>query len=110
MELARDHRLAEARSLALHAEIAARLARDPAVVDRAKARVDEWLRTGSVSEPYARAWQALLAGPTSALLTALVDPSERMRALRQASPFAGVLSARDRWTIWRSVHATSNDP
>jgi hypothetical protein len=33
----------------------------------------------------------------------LVDPGESARALRQCSPFAGVVDSRTRWSIWRAV-------
>jgi hypothetical protein len=32
-----------------------------------------------------------------------VDPAEGARALRQCSPFAGVIDPRTRWRIWREV-------
>lgn len=56
------HRLAEERSLAYHRVVAARLAREPRLVEEA-------------------------------------------RELRQSSPFAGALSPRERWRIWREVRA-----
>jgi hypothetical protein len=34
---------------------------------------------------------------------ALVDPSERGRALRQCTPFAGALDPRTRWRLWAQV-------
>jgi len=30
-------------------------------------------------------------------------PGEDADELRQSSPFAGVLSARERWALWRAV-------
>ena len=33
----------------------------------------------------------------------LIDPSERARALRQATPFAGTLEPRERWKLWSDV-------
>jgi len=83
--------------------VAERLRRDPAVLKRARARVDGWLATGDVHPTYARAWAALLAGPLDDLCAALVDPAEPMRALRQASPFAGALEPRTRWRLLREA-------
>ncbi len=100
--VADGHRTAERRSLAFHAAIAARL--DDAVVARARTRVDGWLRDdGPVPAPAARDWGALLAGPRRTLAAALVRDDERMRDLRQNTPFAGVLSAAERWRIVREV-------
>ena len=99
------HRLAELTSLRLHAEIAGRLADEPELVDRARARVASWLETGSVRAPYAEAWAAALAGPLEMLHALLIDDGEEARALRQASPFAGAIDPRRRWAIWRQVRA-----
>lgn len=48
-------------------------------------------------------WDAAVrAGPQA--VAALLDATgPEARRLRQASPLAGVLDARERWTIWRQV-------
>jgi hypothetical protein len=99
------HRLAEERSLELHREIARQIERDPARIGPARARVEGWLREGSVSRRYAEAWAKLLDGPIEALLGCLRDESETARALRQATPFAGYVDHRRRWQLWREVRA-----
>jgi hypothetical protein len=99
------HRLAEERSIALHAAVAERLRADPRLLDRARARVQGWLAHGPVHPRYARAWAELLARPLEEVCAAIVDPGERARALRQSTPFAGVIDARTRWRIWRQVRA-----
>lgn len=50
-----------------------------------------------------RAWDELLSRPMGEVLASIVDPGERARELRQSSPFAGVLTAAERWRIWREV-------
>lgn len=97
------HRLAEQRSIALHRAVATKLAAEPRWLARARARVAAWRRDGSVAAYYVDAWEDLLALDMAALQAALVDEGERARALRQVSPFAGTLSARERWRIWRAV-------
>lgn len=99
------HRLAEERSIALHRKVAEKLRDDPALLDRARARTEEWRAGGLVHGYYLEAWERWLALPVDALCRALVDPGERARALRQVSPFAGALSARERWAIHRSIGA-----
>lgn len=100
--LADDHRTAERRSIALHAAVRDRLT--PQVVAQARERVEGWLRDGGpVPEPDARAWRALLDGPRDELVRALVRDDEVMRALRQNTPFAGVVPAAERWQIVRDV-------
>ena len=103
------HRLAEETSIRLHAAVARRLREDPSVRARARERVQGWLRSGEVAEPYAREWAELLERPLEALCRVLVDESERARALRQVTPFAGALDARERWRIWRDVRRRVRD-
>jgi hypothetical protein len=101
------HRLAEERSLALHAAIAARIETDPSLIARARDRVDAWLR-GSGDAPhshYSEAWSRILSSTCAEIRRHLIDPSERGRALRQVTPFAGAIAPRERWKIWREVRA-----
>lgn len=97
------HRLAELRSIALHAAVAERLAERPDLVDRARARIATWRRDGRLAEVYASRWAALLDLPLDELAAKLVEDSEEMRELRQATPFAGVVPPRERFRIWREV-------
>ena len=97
------HRLAEARSLAYHRVIAERLAADATLRARARARVASWRTTGEVHLTYVAAWEQALASSTDDLARLLTDPGEEARTLRQSSPFAGALSPRERWAIWREV-------
>jgi len=90
--------LADARSWALHQEVAARLAARPELVTRAKQRVAGWLKEPT-EHPYASAWDDLLRLPPQELEEALIDTGDRMITLRQASPFAGALDAATRWRI-----------
>lgn len=98
-----DHRLAEERSLALHRAVAEKLASDPDTLARARDRVRSWLASGAVAPYYARAWEEVLTRPLSEIRAFLVEDSERARALRQATPFAGAIDPRTRWRIWREV-------
>jgi hypothetical protein len=45
----------------------------------------------------------LLELPLPQLSAQLVDPSQRARDLRQATPFAGALDPRERWRLWKEV-------
>lgn len=91
------HRLAEERSIAMHAAIAARM------TEAIRARALERIRTGDLATPYRVAWEAWLALPLDELREKLIHPGEHARALRQVTPFAGVLGPRERWQIRRSV-------
>ncbi len=97
------HQLIEERSLWLHRAVADKARHDPEVLARARERVEDWLRDGSVHPRYAEAWRRLLSSQPDEILTRLVDPGETMRALRQCSPFAGALDPRERWRILRQA-------
>jgi len=104
------HRLAEERSVAYHAVVGQRLLADATVIARARARVALWDRDGSVHPCWVDAWRRLLELPPSQLADALVDRSEAADALRQVTPFAGVIEPRARWQIWRDVRQRLSSP
>jgi hypothetical protein len=107
MESSTDLRLRnEERSIALHRAVGERLREDPALIDRARERVDAWLAEGLVHRVYGEAWRDLLSGPFDRLLAVLTRDDDHARTLRQCSPFAGVLDPRTRWRIWREGQAT----
>jgi hypothetical protein len=99
------HALAEERSLAYHREVAARLARRPELIALARQRAEQWASEGGRHASYADEWLRVLAGTVDEIAVQLVDPSERGRALRQATPFSGALEPRERWKLWRDVRA-----
>jgi hypothetical protein len=96
------HRTAERRSIAYHRVIAERLTHNPSLVEQARARVRSW-REPETHAKWITQWSELLGRPLDELCRALVDESEQMTALRQMTPFAGVLDARTRWSVWSSV-------
>ncbi len=103
MKTLNAHRLAEERSLAFHRAVADKIASDPETLERARARVREWVASGDVAPYYAREWDEILSRPLEDIRAKLVEDSERARALRQVTPFAGAIDPRTRWRIWREV-------
>ena len=99
------HTRADARSLALHEEVARRLVADPAVLVAARARVQAWLDAGD--RPYAHGWARVLETDAHEVARVIVQDSEQMRSLRQASPFAGAIDPRTRWRILARVTVES---
>lgn len=93
--LVRNHRDADQRSLALHAEVARRLRANPELRVGARARLSR------ISPAYREAWALALEGPLEQLLALLTDESESATALRQASPFSFVLDPKTRQRILR---------
>lgn len=94
------HLRLDERSLALHRAIADKLRSDPGLLEIARENLRRWSQQNGRSQPYWDAWLELLNGPFEALLAALVEPGERMTAMRQATAFAGVLSPAERWAIY----------
>ena len=101
-------KLAAERSLAFHRVIARRLIQDLAVLEKARRRVQDWLGQ-TPDRPFAREWDRILAGDAEPVAAFLVDRGELAEELRQSSPFAGVLDARERWDIWRETRARLAD-
>ena len=94
------HLRLDRRSLALHRAIAAKLRADPSLLNIARENLDRWSQQNGRSQPYWDAWRRLIDGPFEDLLLLLEDDSEHMTGMRQASPFAGVLTPRERWATY----------
>jgi hypothetical protein len=90
------------RSLWLHQAVARRIVIDP---ERTLRRARANLRRLKAAHPRGVAarwlgeWERLLDGPVDESLEALTSRSERGCELRQNSPFAGVLTQRERGRI-----------
>jgi len=88
------------RSLAYHQAIVEKLKKEPAVV-LAKAR--ESLKTMSKKHPDAKElfarWKQWLDQPLNDLINRCLDSSQVARDMRQVTPFAGVLDAKERFEI-----------
>jgi len=101
-----DHRVAEARSLAMQVLAARRIDANAALLARASATLDRWLARYGERPPAALVeWQVLLARPwpdIAARATALTEEGAR---LRQSSPLATVLSAPERRRIHDAFRA-----
>ena len=100
-----QHVLSEEISVALHEAVAVRLRQKPELVEAAQRRVAAWLRENSVSRWYAERWRELLARDPQEIAEAIVRRDEETSALRQVSPFAGVVDPRTRWRLRREVRA-----
>lgn len=95
------HSTAERRALAYHRAVAKRLRRKD--VNDARQLLRAWVKDGRIDRRYADTWDSLLAHPMPVIRQALGDDTQRMRDLRQNSPFAGQLSERERARIMSEV-------
>jgi transcriptional regulator with XRE-family HTH domain len=89
------------RSLALHRAIAQRLRQDPqAAIEAAETNLER-MRS---QHPHARGlldeWSSILTRPVDSVVEAMIDPSMHARDLRNATPFAGVLTDVERTAVY----------
>ena len=94
------HQRIDRRSLELHRAIAAKLRAHPELLKIAHENLTRWTAVVSRSKPYWDAWSEILGRPLPEILDLMVEDTERMIALRQATPFAGVLEPAERWAIY----------
>ena len=80
-----------------------RLRAEPAILDRARALLEEWIARGGRSTPLLLRWRDVLSRSPADIAEVLTDPSEDAAWLRSASPFAGALDPRTRLSILRQV-------
>ena len=109
MESARpysDHRILDARSLAMHCVIAQKISDDPTLLNKAKANLQRWLANSEAPEPtYLREWQEILTRPWPEIAELITSMSEHATRLRSSSPFAGVLTPDERERIYAAFRA-----
>lgn len=94
------HRLAEARSIAMHALIAGKLACDPALLSKPRRNLENWSARWSHPPRWVDEWRRILDRPWPQIAALMTEPSERAARLRQSSPFAGVLTPEERLRIY----------
>jgi hypothetical protein len=102
------HRIREIQSLQMHRRVAAMLEQDPdAVIGKALCNLRAWMERQEDSQPGVfQEWLDLLNHtPPREIAGFIVSDSEKAAAMRQSSPFAGVLSPKEVWAIKRSHEA-----
>jgi hypothetical protein len=101
-----DHRILDARSLAMHCKIAQKISRDPDLLDKAKANLERWSAKSKDPLPhYLHEWQELLDRPWPEIAEIITSMSEDATRLRSSSPFAGVLTSDERKKIYAAFRA-----
>ncbi len=93
----------ERRTLSFHRAIADKLRADPEGVRRKALENIAHMRKvhgDGRSKVYLDSWELLIHGDDHKLLEAMTGQSRKARALQHASPFAGVLSEKERLAIF----------
>ena len=96
----------EIRTLEMHRAIATKIESDPEGVREIARHNLEVLRAADIAgntEPYLDAWEDLINGPVVRLVSVMTSTDQAARDLRQASPFAGVLSDEERLEVIMST-------
>jgi len=68
-------RLDYERSLAPHEAVATRLLAEPAILERARALLEDWIARGGRSLPLLLRWRDVLSGPVADVVAVLTDRS-----------------------------------
>lgn len=84
----------------MHQAIVEKLRANPELLWIAHDNLKRWAESAGRSQAYLDAWRKLLSKPLEELAVLMIEESERMTAMRQASPFAGILSPKERWAIY----------
>ena len=101
-----DHRIPDARSLAMHCKIVQKISRDPLLIDKAKANLSRWSAKIDGPKPrYLKEWQEILDKPWLTIAEMMTSMSEDATRLRSSSPFAGILSEEEREQIYAAFRA-----
>ena len=101
-----DHRILDARSLAMHCKIVQKISRDPRLLEKAKANLSRWSAKIDGPKPrYLKEWQEILDKPWLTIAEMMTSMSEDATRLRSSSPFAGILSEEEREQIYAAFRA-----
>ena len=95
-----SHRLQDARSLAMHVVIAAKIDRYPQLLNKAHENLRRWReRQGDAVAPWLVEWESLLTRSWPEVAGIMCALNEESTRLRQSSPFAGILEDAERRRI-----------
>jgi hypothetical protein len=97
-----DHALQDAVSMELAQRIAGGLPEHPEWLDLARENLERWSRLNHESPSLLRCyreWQEILTREMPEICALLTAPTDDGQRIRQNSPFAGVLTAKEVWEI-----------
>jgi hypothetical protein len=98
-----DHRLREARSLALHCRAAVKIAANLELLEVARDNLRRWTANAGEDAPrYLVEWSQILDRPWPEIAAVMTGVDEDAIRLRQSSPFAGVLTPAERRRIYEA--------
>ena len=89
-------------SLRLHEAVALKLKAKPELIETIPQKLDRLSDLGQLHPYYKAQWQAWLTLDESSRLEQLLSCEEAWVSLRQASPFAGFLSPKERLVVLKN--------
>ena len=101
-----NHRLLDARSLALHCKIAYKIDKNKGLLAIPGKNLRRWCQNSPGQIPqYIKEWRRILAQPWPDVAAFITSCTEDAIRLRQSSPFAGVLEPLERKRIYEAFRA-----
>ena len=97
-----QHEVHDRISLEMGRRVALRLREQPALLQIARDNLARWLHQNADAPPLVRCyreWETIMDRPLADLCRLLSEDTPEARRLRQNSPFAGVLSPAEVWSI-----------
>lgn len=100
------HSKADARHLHLHGVALEKLLAEPVLKLRVLELLDRWLRDleHASSRPWLEEWLKMLRNWPQKKMAEVVLDEEKGPALRQCSPLAPVLTAKERWAALKEIN------
>jgi len=101
-----DHRILDARSLAMHCKIAQKISRDPDLLNIAEQNLARWEKKSTgLKRGYLQEWREILDQPWPEIAEMITSMNEESTRLRSSSPFAGILTDQEREKIYAAFRA-----
>jgi hypothetical protein len=101
-----DHRILDARSLAMHCKVVLKISQDSRLLEKARTNLSRWSAKIDGPKPrYLKEWQEILEKPWPTIAEMMTSMSEDAIRLRSSSPFAGILSEEEREQIYAAFRA-----
>jgi hypothetical protein len=99
----RQHQTLDQRSLHLHRLVAGKIRQNPALFEHVKTTLARWQQTVCpATQPWLSEWANAIEQGMDAALDLALEDSERATALRQSSPFTGILTHQERFTFLKT--------
>lgn len=106
----KSHRNLDKRSLFLHTKIAEKIQKNPELLHIAIENITSWEKNQDIHvQPYLDQWKNILNTGLDETIKVMLSFSEEAIALRQSSPFPGILTKKERLyllKIWNEKNET----